>query len=305
VTRFAALAPGKVNLCLFVGRPGADGPHPLVSILQPVTLADELVLEPGADADEVLCPGVEGPNLAARALALYREASGWDGPPLRLTIRKHVPVAAGMGGGSSDAAAALRLVAAAAGRPGDPLLRALAPRLGSDVLALLEPRRALVTGTGERVEPQPATRAGTGERVEPQPAILGETGEPCGLVIIPSAHALSTADVYREADRLGVVREPEELARLAVSVRAGAEPAVNDLERPAISLCPAIEPELAAVRAAGAERALVSGSGPTVFGVFADPERARAAAEELRAEHPRALTAGPAPPNMGAVRALP
>jgi 4-diphosphocytidyl-2-C-methyl-D-erythritol kinase len=169
----------------------------------------------------------------------------------------------------------------------------------------VEPQPATRAGTGERVEPQPATRAGTGERVELQPAILGETGEPFGLVIIPSAHALSTADVYREADRLGVVRDPEELARLAASVRAGAEPAVNDLERPAISLCPAIEPVLAAVRAAGAERALVSGSGPTVFGVFADPERARAAAEELRAEHPRALTAGPAPPNMGAVRALP
>ena len=137
-------APGKVNLCLFVGAPRADGLHPLVSVVQPVSLADELTLgpgPPGASADEVVCAGVEGPNLAGRALAAFREATGWDAPPQRLTIRKRVPVAAGMGGGSADAAAALRLAAHAAGGAGRELLLGLAAGLGGDVPSQVEPGR--------------------------------------------------------------------------------------------------------------------------------------------------------------------
>jgi 4-diphosphocytidyl-2-C-methyl-D-erythritol kinase len=262
--RLATLAPGKVNVCLFVGRPRADGLHPLVSIVQPVSLADELILEP-AERDEIVCPGVEGPNLAARALALFREATGWDAP-VRITIRKHVPVAAGMGGGSSDAAATLRLAAAAADVA---VPRELAPRLGSDVPALLHSGPTLVTGAGERVEPLAAA--------------------PLALVLLPSEHALSTPDVYREADRLGV---RDDLAPLEAEVRAGARPFVNDLEAAARSLCPAIDTALDEVRAMGAEHVMVSGSGPTVFGVFGDLEQARAAV----AGHPRALVAGPAAP---------
>src|SRR5687767_8265130 len=114
--RLRCLAPGKVNLCLFIGRPRADGYHPLVSLVQPVSLADELELGPAAGSeDEIVCPGVAGENLAARALDRFRSATGWDGAPVRITIAKHVPVMAGMGGGSADAAAALRLAAAAAG----------------------------------------------------------------------------------------------------------------------------------------------------------------------------------------------
>ncbi len=125
MTTLTALAPGKVNLCLFVGAPRADGYHPLVSVFQSVSLADELTLEAAprtATQDEVICPGVTGTNLAAKALFAYREASGWDAPPVRLTIMTRVPIAAGMGGGSGDAAAVLRLAAQAAGRPDDPLL---------------------------------------------------------------------------------------------------------------------------------------------------------------------------------------
>jgi 4-diphosphocytidyl-2-C-methyl-D-erythritol kinase len=317
--RLTTLAPGKVNLCLFVGRRPADDLHPLVSLVQPVTLADELLLEAGAGADAVICPGVDGPNLAARALALYREAGGWDGPPVRLTIHKRIPVAAGMGGGSSDAAAALRLAAAAAGRPDDPLLRELAPRLGSDVPALLDSRLALVTGAGEVVEPlaraagshSSPMSSGFGSRIVRDERRAGDAvgpadaAGPFAFVIVPSEQALSTPDVYREADRLGLARDPDELAPLAAHARDGHAPAVNDLERAAVSLCPAIEPVLAAVRATGAQAALVSGSGPTVFGTFGTEEEAVAAADALRSEYPRALTARPAPPHAAAVRALP
>jgi 4-diphosphocytidyl-2-C-methyl-D-erythritol kinase len=287
--RLATLAPGKVNLCLFVGRPRHDGLHRLVSIVQPVSLADEVILEP-AERDEVFCPGVAGPNLAARALALFREATGWD-EPVRITITKRVPVAAGMGGGSSDAAATLRLCAAAAGVP---LPLELAPRLGSDVPAMLTPARTLVTGAGESVEPLSAAPlgSGAGERLE------SRAPGPLGLVLLPSEHALSTADVYREADRLGV---RDDLATPEADIRAGARPVVNDLEPAARSLCPSIDDALAAVRALGAEHALVSGSGPTVFGVFADLQSAREAA----AGRPGALAVGPAPLDSHAVRELP
>ncbi len=265
MTVLEALAPGKVNLCLFVGEPRADGYHPLVSVFQAVSLADELRLEPagpGTGADEVVCAGVAGPNLASAALAAYRAASGWEGPPVRLTIVKRVPVAAGMGGGSADAAAALRLAAEAAGRPGDPLLAELAPALGADVPFALAGGRALVTGIGEHVEPLPA-------------------GGPAARVLVPSAPALRTPAVYREADRLGTPRAPQALAAAEVDLRAGAIPPVNDLQAAARSLCPAIDAVLEAVLRAGAGSALVSGSGPTVFGAFDDPERADAAAAGL------------------------
>lgn len=296
-----ARAPGKVNLLLAVGRPRpGDGMHPVVSVVQCLSLADELRLElapPGAAQDEVVCPGVEGPNLAADALAAYREATGWDGPALRLTIAKRVPVAAGMGGGSSDAATALRLVAAA--RNGDEaegegegdgaVLEAIAARLGSDVPALLAGGCTLGTGAGELV-------------VE-----LPDALPPFGVLILPSDAGLSTPAVYAEFDRLGLGRSQPELDELARALAAGGTgppAAANDLEPAARSLEPSVAAALADVRAAGADRALVSGSGPTVFGLYEGPEgvaRAKAAAVTLAGSrrHPRAVVAEPVGPDFG------
>jgi 4-diphosphocytidyl-2-C-methyl-D-erythritol kinase len=316
VTRLRCNAPGKVNLCLFIGRPRADGYHPLVSLVQPVSLADELELTPaGGDADEVVCPGVEGENLAARALAAFRAETGWDGPPVRIEIAKRVPVAAGMGGGSADAAATLRLVAAVAGRSGSDAdvqrhrdereaagagpwatqLQRIAIGLGADVPSQLAPERCLMTGIGESVRP------------------LGAPA-PYGLLIVPSAHALSTPEVYAEFDRLGLGRDPDELDRLSGQVPGAARARSllderllhNDLEAPARSLCPPIGDALADVRASGAVRAMVSGSGPTVFGLFPGEEgiaHARAAAEVLRARHPDAVAAVPVGPEFAEPRA--
>jgi 4-diphosphocytidyl-2-C-methyl-D-erythritol kinase len=256
------LAPGKVNLSLYVGAPRADGLHPLVSIVQSVSLADELTLEAarGLTDDEVVCPAVEGDNLAGAALAAFRKATGWDGPPQRLTIRKRVPVAAGMGGGSGDAAAALRLAAHAADTHDDALLLELAARLGGDVPSQVAPGRTLMTGAGEHVRwLEPADRF--------------------ALVILPSPHGLSTPAVYREFDRLGVHRATTELVEL--EARGGDLPVHNDLQDAARSLCPPIDETLERAGAAGADHVLVSGSGPTVFGLYRDPDRARAAAEAV------------------------
>ncbi len=276
-----ALAPAKINLGLALGPLTGDGRHELVSVMQSISLADELVLDWASDsaarADEVICPGVEGPeeeNLAARALASFRRETGWDAPALRLTVAKRVPVAAGLGGGSGDAAAVLRLAARASGIEDAPLL-ALAIALGSDVPAQVRPGRWLASGTGERLVELPA----------PSPAF--------GVLVLPMATPLSTAAVYAEADRLALARDRDELSRyheaLNDTLRAGAplpprELLVNDLEAAARSLCPAIDTSLATVRASGADVTLVSGSGPTVLGLFAGkegPTRAREAAEQI------------------------
>jgi 4-diphosphocytidyl-2-C-methyl-D-erythritol kinase len=270
-----ALAPAKINLGLRIGPLGRDGRHELVTVMQSISLADELRLEwAQSERDEVLCPGVDGPperNLAALALASFRAETGWDGPPVRLTIAKRVPVAAGLGGGSGDAAAALRLLAATAGEEDGELL-ALATALGSDVPAQLRPGRWLATGGGELLEELQA------------PA-------PFGVLVAPLAQSLSTAAVYAEADRLGLPRSADELARYREELRAAlfsgaalppAELLVNDLEEAARSLCPAIDESLS--RVSDADATLLSGSGPTVLGLFAGPEgpsRAERAAAAL------------------------
>ncbi len=271
-----ALAPAKVNIGLRLGPRTEDGRHELVTVMQSISLADELVLEfsgSGASAgDEVICPGVAGPaeaNLAARALASFRAVTGWDAPALRLTIAKRVPIAAGLGGGSGDAAAALRLAASASGIDSAPL-QALAAALGSDVPAQVTPGRWLASGRGERLVALPA----------PAPAF--------GVLVLPTDAQLSTAAVYAEADRLGLARGAEELGRYHDSLHAALfegtplpppELLVNDLEVAARSLCPAIDDGLEAMRESGAEFTLVSGSGPAVVGLFAGAEGAHRAIE--------------------------
>ena len=285
MTALRAFAPGKVNLALYLGERRQDGLHELVSLVQAVSLGDTLTLEhapAGAGGDEVVCPGVDGENLAARALAAYREATGWDAPPVRVTISKRVPVAAGMGGGSSDAAAALRLAAHAAGRPDDPAVTEIAPALGSDVPALVSPGLALVAGAGERVERVPQF-------------------EPYWLIVVPLDTRLATGDVFAEADRLGSSRSAAELvahhaalARAATGGRLSPDLVHNDLEAAARSLCPEIDATLDDLRAAGAARAFVSGSGPTAIGLFYDSdEQVGRDLERLQRRHPGSVGAKP------------
>jgi 4-diphosphocytidyl-2-C-methyl-D-erythritol kinase len=275
-------APAKVNLCLYLGPTREDGRHELVSIFQPVSLADEVELEPaglGASVDRVVCPGIEGENLAAVALRRFRTRTGWTGAPVRLTIEKRIPVAAGMAGGSADAGAALRLAARAAGVDDDALLREIAAELGADVAAQVRPRRYLATGAGERLTPLPP------------PA-------PYGVLVLPSRAKLSTADVYREADRQGLSRDFADLAARLREVSTAAddlpdELVVNDLEPAARALCPTIDEALRTARRVGARCALVCGSGPTVVGLFGDLQAARVAAARLSDREPRPLAVAP------------
>lgn len=258
------LAYAKLNLVLHVGRPQADGMHPLCSLFASIDLADVVEVRPAAD-DSVDCPGVSGPNLCADAVAALRAHASL--PPLEISIRKRIPVAAGLGGGSADAAAVLRAANAIAGSPLDKAaLRALGAELGSDVPSQVEPCHALVEGTGERVEPIALP--------------------PLAAVLVPCPDGLSTRSVYTEFDARDEGRATLDAAPLR-AVAASADAAVvaggieNDLEPAAVALRPELVGTLDALRDAGALGAAVSGSGPTCFGLFASRGEAERAAAGL------------------------
>ncbi|MGD0452323.1 MAG: 4-(cytidine 5'-diphospho)-2-C-methyl-D-erythritol kinase [Solirubrobacteraceae bacterium] len=295
-----ALAPAKINLGLFLGPVRvSDGRHELVSVMQSISLADEVTLEAapaGSDRDEVICPGVSvaaGENLAGAALRAFRASTGWRAPPLRLSIVKRIPVAAGLGGGSADAAAALRLARHASGLGDEQLLRTIGAQLGADVPAQIAPGRWLATGAGEQLQE------------------LAPLRSRFGVLVLPLAAELSTAAVYAEADRLALARTRRELEERRRELHAALEhgaplPAAtellhNDLQRAAASLCPQIARALTQAREAGAELALVSGSGPTVLGLFVRAGRspdgglvlAQAAAASLADRVPPPIYAAP------------
>jgi len=312
-SRLRVRAPGKVNLCLFVGGLRADGRHQLVTLFESVSLADELeVLTGVALEDQVVCrPEVAGPNIVARALEGLR-GRGWDAPSVKVVIDKRIPIAGGMGGGSADAAATLRVAPRLAPVSGL-AIDELAAELGADVPSQLEPGLAIGTGAGERVRP-----------------VCGLA--PHAFVLVPAPVQLATAAVYGEADRLGRIRDAAELGSLCGRLEAalGAEdrvpasenrvpasagrpaarerrlPAsllVNDLERAALSLCPAIGRSIEAVIRTGADHALVCGSGPTVAGLYWGSHggrRAAAAADALRGSgFPAASSAVPVAAEFG------
>src|SRR6202042_1134558 len=244
MTTVRELAFAKVNLSLLVGSTRQDGRHRVATLIESVDLADELVIAPSErGGDEIVCPGVTGPNLVADAVVALR-AAGWAAPPV-------------LGGGSADAAALLRAA---------PELAPLAPEVVAEIAA------GLGSDVPSQLDPGPSLGIGAGEVVRAVPDLNTHA-----IVVVPQPFALSTADVYREADRLGLGRSDDELARRQLELEsflavAGSilppELAVNDLERASTSLRPEVAAAMRAVSETGATYVLVCGSGPTVIGVF-------------------------------------
>jgi 4-diphosphocytidyl-2-C-methyl-D-erythritol kinase len=271
-------APAKVNLELRVGAPRADGYHELATVFHAVGLFDEVRALP-ADGITLTVEGpqaelvpLDGTNLALRAAVLLAERVGID-DGVHLHLRKGIPVAGGMAGGSADAAAALVACDALwrAGLSRDDL-HALAAELGSDVPFSLLGGTAIGTGRGERLMP-----------------VLAR-GEYHWVVALAD-HGLSTPEVYGEIDRLRAGRhvpEPEISDKLMQALRAGDAPALgealgNDLQAAACSLDPSLERTLAVGRQAGALGGLVSGSGPSVVFLTGSAEHALDVAVALTA----------------------
>ncbi len=268
-------APAKLNLYLHVTGRRADGYHTLDSLVAFAGVHDTLSAAPAdrlsLDVDGRFAAALPDPaeNLilrAARALA----AEAGMAPLAALRLTKRLPVAAGIGGGSADAAAALRAlgelwaVAPDAGR-----LQAIAGRLGADVPVCLGGRAAFLGGIGELLEPAP-------------------TLPPAGLVLANPGLALDTAEVYRAraggfSPAARFQRPPADAAALARLIEARH----NDLQAPAISLMPAIREVLDDLAALpGTLVARMSGSGATCFALFADRRAADAAAAALGRARP-------------------
>jgi 4-diphosphocytidyl-2-C-methyl-D-erythritol kinase len=251
----SAPAPAKINLALVVGDTRADGLHEVATILQRVELADTVSLEP---ARELTVEGFSEDTIVRRALEAAAAAAGVE-PAWRVRIEKRIPVAAGLGGGSSDAATALRLAAEQlAGRlPGDRIAR-IAAGLGVDVPFFLEPGPKLGTGDGTTLTPLDPPQDYT---------VL--------LVLAHGEQKPSTADVYaRFAGAEGFDERRERVLAVAAAGRQAdlaALPA-NDLAQSPLS---------AMLRARGAFRADVSGAGPVVYGLYRDRAGAEDAAASL------------------------
>jgi 4-diphosphocytidyl-2-C-methyl-D-erythritol kinase len=255
-----APAPAKVNLALVVGPPRDDGKHEVVTVLQRIDLVDRIELE---EAPELHVEGFAGDTLVAAALGELARSAGVE-PRWRIRIEKRTPVAAGLGGGSSDAATALRL---ANGTLSEPLpaeeLHTIAARIGSDVPFFLADGPQLGSGDGSELEPLDL----------PQDFWV--------VVLLPRGAAkTSTADVYAAFDARHDVAGFAERRQSLLDALARVERPRDLAALPPNDL--ASSPLAEEIRTTGAFRADVSGAGPALYGLFVQRRDAEAARRKLR-----------------------
>ena len=273
-------APAKVNLHLGVGPVRDDGYHPVITVYQAIGLFDDLVvreadrtsLTVSGDGIDVSDVPTDGSNLVLRAVEALAAHHGRDDLTASMHLRKRIPVAGGLAGGSADAAAALvgldSLYELRTGRAG---LSEVAAGLGSDVPFALHGGTALGTGRGEQLAP------------------LMTRGE-YWWVVLPDPGGLSTPEVYATYDRMhaGVtLPDPVPPTEILAALRVGdaervGEQLYNDLQAPALTLRPDLDEVLQVGRAAGAFGAVVSGSGPTVVMLCGDADHAGYVDEALQ-----------------------
>lgn len=262
------LAHAKINVALRVLARRDDGFHDVETLIVPVDLSDRVEVA-AADRLEVSLSGpfadrVAGANLASRAVVAIAEREGRE-PTVRVRIDKRIPVGAGLGGGSADAAATLRATAALWGVPDDhaSLVR-LAAGLGSDVPALLHGGAVLASGRGERLTP---IRAATS-----------------WWVVRPFGFQVRAADAYAWWDASGTSGADLGVGIAALeagNVDALAESLANDLQGPVVEHHPEIGVTIAALLEGGGLGAIVTGSGPTVVALARDAEQAAAVAASV------------------------
>ncbi|GAA0869069.1 4-(cytidine 5'-diphospho)-2-C-methyl-D-erythritol kinase [Brevundimonas basaltis] len=274
-----ALAPAKVNLFLHVGPVDTDGYHPLASLVAFADVGDRVTVQPAGrlsltvDGRFAAGLGGTGDNLILRALRALGEAAGIGEPPLAVTLDKRLPIAAGLGGGSSDAGAALKLARDLLDLAlTDDALADIAAHIGADGPMCLHARTAWAEGRGGRLTPEP--------RLPTLPALLINPGV-----------ASPTGEVYRayDAGPPGAVDRPapphDWRAATVIDWLAAQR---NDLQDAAVARAPAIGDALAAAASLpGARLVRMSGSGATVFALFDTPRAAAAAGGRLATNRPR------------------
>jgi len=270
-------AAAKVNLMLAVGRLRSDGYHELVSVMQTVGVSDELILRPNGGGIELTCDRddllADDSNLCHKAAVKFFDYTGISGAGVSIELKKTIPMQAGLGGGSADAAAVLRgLRRLYAPDLTVQELETMAAELGSDIPFCVRGGTALARGRGELLEPLPSP-------------------DSCWLVLVKPPCACSTGEMYGLIDRRGCYDDGEEqAAAMAAALERGDLPGVcramsNTFEHVMPPECqtPAIRERL---RQLGALGAMLCGSGSAVFGVFDREETARMAAAALRGTFP-------------------
>jgi 4-diphosphocytidyl-2-C-methyl-D-erythritol kinase len=259
-------APAKINLFLHITGKRPNGYHDIHSLMCGVSLYDTLTLDFEASKITVSCPHPVVPedetNIACRAAACFFDALGHSGG-VGIAIEKRIPVAAGLGGGSSNAAGVLSGLNSHYGRPfSNRKLASMALSLGADVPFFIHQKPALATGVGENLE--------FFHGIQPYPVVLIHPEIP-----------VSTSDVYNNLN-LGLTNCEQKLKSFPLN--EGFNPLChlcNDLETVTISWYPEISDIKKALLDQGALGSLMSGSGPTVFGIFSDSDRAEKAYETL------------------------
>ncbi len=269
-------SPAKINLFLAIVGKRSDGYHDLVSLMYPIALADTLILESAEEGVRITCDHEQVPtgetNLAYRAAMLF--INQWSkvksGRPfgLNITIEKRIPVAAGLGGGSSNAATILLALNRSCGHPFDPdELAALALKLGADVPFFIYQCPAIATGVGEELKPVP-------------PFLKGFT-----IVLVYPKIKVRTADVYHGLN-LRLTKCLQHLKNSNLYVKGEwcwnkpneiADYLCNDLETVTLPKYPEIIEIKELLSEEGALGTLMSGSGPTVFGLYESEEKAEKA----------------------------
>lgn len=260
----AWLAPAKVNLTLMVGSRSASGLHPIRSLIQTLDWCDRLTVGEGVE-DQLEIEGADlpdgGDNLVWKAVAALEREAGVKRPPLRITLRKLLPVGAGLGGGSADAAAVLTALGDMLGVSSARLKEAAAP-IGSDVPA------ALMGGT--------VWAEGFGEEVASLPGLSG-----FAVAVVVPHFPLLTADVYRMWDDLSEPRGREFPSRFLPPVLRRSAPIRNDLTPAALRLRPELGDLIEAVAGKWERPVAMSGSGSSLFSFFLDAEEAAGAGQEV------------------------
>lgn len=282
-------ANAKINLTLDILRRREDGYHDLQMVMQAVTLADALTVAPAQGAEGTAASDLHflptgGKNLAQMAAAAFRAAVG-RGDEVDVSIRKHVPVCAGLAGGSADAAAVLRAMNQLTGAGLSPAeLAKIGEKVGSDVPFCVLGGTALAEGRGERLTPLP-----------PLPL--------CHIVICKPPFSISTPQLFSRVNVRKILRRPD-TAGVVAALESG------DLAGVARRMYNVFEDVLEHRRLAeineikgvlidcGALGASMSGSGPSVFGLFQDRDRAQDAWDRLRESYRDVFLCQPAGPNV-------
>lgn len=282
MTYLTETAPAKINLSLHVGPVKANGRHDLMSLVcfSDTNVSDILTAAPASN----FSLAVEGPfaaqagsaknNLVLKAARAVNNALDGDAPPLAFRLHKHLPCAAGIGGGSADAAAALRLIARAHG--GERALKAaeaVAPELGGDVLACLRGVSGMMSGEGDVYEPVLSIPA--------LPAILINPGIACPTGPVFDAFDQDGTDpLDHPMPKVSRIQDDSFVTYLQAQT-------VNNLQTPAISLVPEIGAALEQLeRVEGVKLVRMSGSGATCFAIFDEMESAERGAESLMVSRP-------------------